>query len=94
MVSILTREALISHSCAGFKMYTFALKQHQLSQNSYPLCSSFLLIQIRVIVTCDMHHEPVSKKQLKSLFSLCHKCPKTNNTFFSVFFVCVPNFQT
>ena len=39
---------------------TRALKQHQLSQNSSPVCSSFVLV-----IVCDMHLEPEREKRAK-----------------------------
>ena len=41
---------------------THALKQHQLSQNSFPVCSSFVLV-----IASYMHLEPESKKRAKSV---------------------------
>ena len=40
---------------------THALKQHRLSQNMSPVCSSFVLV-----IASDMHLEPESEKRLFS----------------------------
>ena len=41
---------------------THALKQHRLSQNSSPVCSSFVLV-----IASDMHLEPESEKWSKNV---------------------------
>ena len=41
---------------------THALKQHQLSQNIAPVCSSFVLV-----IASDMHLESESEKQAKNV---------------------------
>ena len=41
---------------------THALRQHRLSQNSFPLCFRYLLV-----IASDMHLEPESEKQLKNV---------------------------
>ena len=41
---------------------TDALKQHQLSQNISPVCSSFVLV-----ILSDMHLEPESEKRAKNV---------------------------
>ena len=41
---------------------THALKQHRLSQNGSPVCSSFLLV-----IASDMHLEPESEKRAKNV---------------------------
>ena len=40
---------------------THALKQHQLCQNSSPVCSSFVLV-----IASDTHLEPESEKRAKN----------------------------
>ena len=42
---------------------THALKQHRLSQNSFPVCSSFVLV-----IASDMYLEPESEKLAKKRF--------------------------
>ena len=41
---------------------THALKQHRLSQNISPICSSFVLV-----TASDMHLEPESEKRAKNV---------------------------
>ena len=41
---------------------TYALKQHRLSQNISPVCSSFLLV-----IAYDMHLAPESEKRAKNV---------------------------
>ena len=41
---------------------THALKQHRLSQNIFPVCSSFVLV-----IVSDMHLEPESEKRAKNV---------------------------
>ena len=41
---------------------TRALKQHRLSQNISPVCSSFVLV-----IASDMHLEPESEKRAKNV---------------------------
>ena len=41
---------------------THALKQHRLSQNISPVCSSFVLV-----IASDMHLEPESEKPAKNV---------------------------
>ena len=56
---------------------TYALKQHQLSQNIFPVCSSFVLV-----TAADMHLEPDSEKTSeKRSFSHDKKYPNTIHTF-------------
>ena len=56
---------------------THALKQHRLSQNIFPVCSSFVLV-----IASDMHLEPESEKRAKSVhFHTTKKCPDTIHTF-------------
>ena len=50
-------------SCVGLKrQITHALKQHRLSPNSFPVCSSFVLV-----IAPDMHLEPESEKLAKNV---------------------------
>ena len=56
---------------------THALKQHRLSQNSFPICSSFVLV-----IASDMRLEPDSEKRAKNVdFHTAKKYPDTSNTF-------------
>ena len=41
---------------------THAHKQHRLSQNIFPVCSSFVLV-----IASDMHLEPESEKRAKNV---------------------------
>ena len=41
---------------------TYALKQHRLSQNIFPVCSSFVLV-----IASDMYLEPESEKRAKNV---------------------------
>ena len=62
--------------------YTHALKQHRLSQNISPVCSSFVLV-----IVSDMHLEPENEKKKtseKRWFTHRLKYPDTTHTF-SVF---------
>ena len=52
---------------------THALKQHRLSQNIFPVCSSFVLV-----IVSDMHLEPESEKRS---FSHNYRYPDTIHTF-------------
>ena len=54
-----------------------AFKQHRLSHNSSPVCSSFVLI-----IASDMDLEPESEKRKKNAdFHTAKKCLDTSNTF-------------
>ena len=54
---------LILLSCAGLKNAdTHALKQHRLSENISPVCSSFV-----PVIAPDMHLESQSDKQAKNV---------------------------
>ena len=56
---------------------THALKQHRLSQNISPVCSSFVLV-----MASDMHLESQSEKRAKNVdFHKAKTYPDTTNTF-------------
>ena len=56
---------------------THALKQHRLSQNIFPVRSSFVLV-----IAFDMHLEPESEKRAKNVhFHTTEKYPDTIHTF-------------
>ena len=56
---------------------THALKQHRLSENIFPVCSSFVLV-----IASDMHLEPESENRAKNVdFHTTKKCPDTINAF-------------
>ena len=57
---------------------THALKQHRLSQNISPVCSSFVLV-----IASDMHLEPESEKNVD--LHTAKKYPDTANTFSAIF---------
>ena len=59
---------------------THALKQHRLSQNSSPVCSSFVLV-----IASDMHLEPESEKRAKNVDFHTAKSIHTQGTFVSLF---------
>ena len=52
---------------------TYALKQHRLSQNIFPVCS---------VIASDMHLESESEKRVKNFnFHTPKKYPDTSSTF-------------
>ena len=60
---------------------THALKQHRLSQNSSPVCFSFVLI-----IASDMHLEPESEKRAKNVdFHTAKNVQIQAALFFSLF---------
>ena len=59
---------------------THALKQHRLSQNIFPVCSSFLLV-----IASDMHLEPESKKRAKNVHFHTTKNIQIHSTLFCYF---------
>ena len=59
---------------------TPALKQHRLSQNISPVCSSFVLV-----IASDMHLEPESEKRAKNVDFHTAKSVQIQATFFSLF---------
>ena len=64
---------------------THAHKQHRLSQNILPVCSSFVLV-----IASDMHLEPESEKRAENVDFHSQKYPDTTNTFslfFKTFFI-------
>ena len=59
---------------------TFALKQHRLSQNIFPVGSSFILV-----IASDMHLEPESEKRVKNVHFHTTKNIQIQSTFFAIF---------
>ena len=60
---------------------THALKQPRLSQNTSPVCFSFVLV-----IASDMHLESESEKRAKNVdLHTAMKYPNTSNTFFAIF---------
>ena len=59
---------------------THAFKQHQLSQNISPVCSSFVLV-----LASDMHLEPECEKRAKNLDLHKAKNIQIQATFFRYF---------
>ena len=59
---------------------THALKQHRLSQNISPVCSSFVLI-----ITSDMHLESESEKRVKNVDFHTAKDVQIQGTFVRYF---------
>ena len=56
---------------------THVLKQHRLSQNSSPVCSSFVLV-----IASDMHLEPEIETRGENVdFHTAKKYSDTRNTF-------------
>ena len=62
------------------KADTYALKQHWLSQNIPPVCSSFVLV-----IAPDMHLEPESEKREKNVDFLTTKNIQIQATLFAIF---------
>ena len=58
---------------------THALKQHQLSKNIFPVCSSFVLV-----IASDMHLESESEKRAKNVNLHTAKNIQIQPTFFSL----------
>ena len=57
--------------------YTHAFRQHRLSQNISPVCSSFVLV-----IASDMQFESESEKRAKNVdLHVAKKYPDTTNTF-------------
>ena len=59
---------------------THAHKQHRLSQDICPVCSSFVLV-----IASDMHLEPDSEKRAKSFIFTQLKISRYNPRFFAIF---------
>ena len=59
---------------------THALKQHRLSQNIFPVCSTFVLV-----IASDMHLEPQSENVRKTFIFTQLKTPRYNPHFFAIF---------
>ena len=59
---------------------THALKQHRPSQNSSPVCFSFVLV-----IASDMHFEPESEKRAKNVDSHTAKNIQIQPTLFRYF---------
>ena len=59
---------------------TNALKQHRLSQNIFPVCSSFVLV-----IASDMHLEPESEKRAKNVHFHTTKNIQIQSILFSLF---------
>ena len=59
---------------------THALKQHRLSQNISPVCSSFVLV-----IASDMHLEPESEKRAKNVNFHTAKNSQIQSTLFRYF---------
>ena len=59
---------------------THALKQHRLSQNIFPVCSSFVLV-----ITSDMHLEPESERRAKNVHFHTTKNIQIQSTLFRYF---------
>ena len=59
---------------------THALKQHRLSQNIFPVCSSFVLV-----IASDMHLEPESEKRAKNVHFHTTKNIQIQSTLFRYF---------
>ena len=57
-----------------------ALKQHRLSQNIFPVCSSFVLV-----IASDMHLEPKSEKRAKNIHFHTTKNIQIQSTLFRYF---------
>ena len=60
---------------------THALKQHRLSQNIFPVCSSFVLV-----IASDMHLEPESEKRAKNVDFHTAKNLQIQATLFRYFY--------
>ena len=59
---------------------THALKQPKLSQNIFPVSSSFVLV-----IASDMHFEPESEKRAKNVDFHTAKNIEIQATFFAIF---------
>ena len=59
---------------------THELKQHRLSQNIFPVCSSFVLV-----IASDMHLEPESEKRAKNVHFHTTKNIQIQSTLFHYF---------
>ena len=59
---------------------TYALKQHRLSQNIFPVCSSFVLV-----IASDMHLEPAREKRAKNVHFHTTKNIQIQSTLFRYF---------
>ena len=59
---------------------THAHKQHQLSQNIFPVGSSFVLV-----IACDMHLKPESEKRAKNVHFHTTKNIQIQSTLFRYF---------
>ena len=57
-----------------------ALKQHRLSKNIFPVCSSFVLV-----IASDMHFEPESEKRSKNVDFHTAKIIQIQATLFCYF---------
>ena len=66
--------------CRAQNADTHALKQHRLSQNISPVCSSFVLV-----IVSDMHLEPESEKRAKNFDFQTAKNVQIQATLFRCF---------
>ena len=67
--------------CQAENADTHALKQHQLPQNIFPVCSSFVLV-----IASDMQIEPESKKLVKNIHFHTTKNIQIQSTLFFGYF--------
>ena len=59
---------------------THVHNQHRLSQNIFPVCSSFVLV-----IASDMHLEPESEKRAENVHFTQLKLSRYNPHFFAIF---------
>ena len=69
------------HAPGSKRRDTHVLKQHRLSKNIFPVCSSFVLV-----ITSDMHLESQSKKNERKTFIFIQlKISRYNPHFYAIF---------